>query len=173
MYLYDPRSYEGDKMLLQLSLESLYERLTSAPEHIGVVISDNNKSVTNNETEDFVHDRCAKKQTAIVSEKKNNKKALYEFLNETTSSKYAGEAGNVVPTRISIKMEMNCFAQTGIKGKMLTFIDSAVNTVRPSSIEPERTFSTAGRTQNKVRNRMSTKLLDAIIVLRYYLRNSK
>ena len=56
--------------------------------------------------------------------------------------------------RPSIKMEMNCFVQTGVRGKMLLFIDAAIKTVRPSSIEPERTFSTAGRTQTKVRNRM-------------------
>ena len=32
MYFHDPGSYEGDKMLLQLTQESLYKRLTSTPE---------------------------------------------------------------------------------------------------------------------------------------------
>ena len=75
--------------------------------------------------------------------------------------------------RPSIKMEMNCFVQTGVRGKMLSFIDAAIKTVRPSSIEPERTFSTAGRTQTKVRNRMGPRLLDSIVVLKYHLKNRK
>ena len=56
---------------------------------------------------------------------------------------------------------------------MLWFIDAAIKTVRPSSIEPERTFSTAGRTQTKVRNRMGPRLLDSIVVLRYHSKNRK
>lgn len=95
---------------------------------------------------------------------------MYEFLNEKASP---AEVSQEVSTRITLKMEMNCFKQSGIKGKTLEFLDSAVRTVRPSSIEPERTFSTAGRTQTKIRNRMGPKLLDAIVVLRYYLRSKK
>ena len=56
---------------------------------------------------------------------------------------------------------------------MLSFIDAVIKTVRPSSIEPERTFFTAGRTQTKVHNRMGPRLLDSIVVLRYHLKNLK
>ena len=72
----------------------------------------------------------------------------------------------------SIKMEMNCFVQTGVRGKMLSFIDAAIKTVRPSSIEPERTFSTAGWTQTKVRNRMGPRILDSISSFKIPLKKS-
>ena len=110
-----------------------------------------------------------RRETAVSTSKRNSKTALYEFLNETEGQSFSVEK----ESRPSIKMEMNCFVQTGVRGKMLSFIDAAIKTVRPSSIEPERTFSTAGRTQTKVRNRMGPRLLDSIVVLKYHLKNRK
>ena len=40
MYFHDPGSYEGDKMLLQLTLESLYKRLASTPELLSAAAAD-------------------------------------------------------------------------------------------------------------------------------------
>ncbi|KAL5270755.1 hypothetical protein ACHWQZ_G001435 [Mnemiopsis leidyi] len=173
MYFHDPASYEGDTRLLQLTLESLYERLTSTPELSAGTDADSdrtrNLALTETQTTGRATDKI-QQRTAGESSKRNNKADLYEFLNEKASP---AEVSQEVSTRITLKMEMNCFKQSGIKGKTLEFLDSAVRTVRPSSIEPERTFSTAGRTQTKIRNRMGPKLLDAIVVLRYYLRSKK
>ena len=54
-----------------------------------------------------------RRETAVSTSKRNSKTALYEFLNETAGQSFSVEK----EARPSIKMEMNCFVQTGVRSK--------------------------------------------------------
>lgn len=66
----------------------------------------------------------------------------------------------------SFKSSFLNFRLTGIIDEKLMDLKSAVNSVHPSSILPERLFSLAGNFVRVRRNRIQSDLLDALIILR-------
>lgn len=70
----------------------------------------------------------------------------------------------------TIKKEMNLFEGGGTKGLHLQLAYEYLKTIKPTSVESERAFSSAGYICNKVRARMSDSTLDDICFLRSYFR---
>lgn len=70
-----------------------------------------------------------------------------------------------------IAHELHTFDLTGQRGVYLNLIYNALLTITPSSVEAERSFSTAGRIKTKSRCRMSHLLLDDLMVLNRHFLN--
>lgn len=79
---------------------------------------------------------------------------------------------NTVPTAEAddnkIKQELKAFNDRGIRGPVLTRIYNCLKTVRPTSVGPERTFSTAGKTITKFRGGLADDSSDGLVLLKYY-----
>lgn len=78
------------------------------------------------------------------------------------------ERCNSVNPRNIIQHELNNFDLTGQRGTYLNLIYNSLLTIPPTSVEAERSFSTAGRTKIKTRYRMSHELLDDLMILNRY-----
>lgn len=72
----------------------------------------------------------------------------------------------------SIRREMTLFENGGVRGYHLETANKYLMSIPPTSIEPERAFSAAAYVGNKLRSRLGSETLDALIFLRLYFRNS-
>ena len=70
--------------------------------------------------------------------------------------------------RFSIDFEIEEFADSKKMGENLLRLAKVLLSIKPTSTDVERTFSTCGQVATKQRNRISTDLLNAIIVIKYY-----
>lgn len=73
----------------------------------------------------------------------------------------------------SIRREMSLFENGGVRGYHLETAYKYLMSIPPTSVEPERAFSAAAYVGNKLRSRLGSQTLDALIFLRLYFRNSK
>lgn len=73
----------------------------------------------------------------------------------------------------SIRREMSLFENGGVRGYHLETAYKYLMSIPPTSVEPERAFSAAAYVGNKLRSRLGSQTLDALIFLRFYFRNSK
>lgn len=73
----------------------------------------------------------------------------------------------------SIRREMSLFENGGVRGYHLETAYKYLMSIPPTSVEPERAFSAAAYVGNKLRSRLGSQTLDALIFLRLYFQNSK
>lgn len=73
----------------------------------------------------------------------------------------------------SIRREMSLFENGGVRGYHLETAYKYLLSIPPTSVEPERAFSAAAYVGNKLRSRLGSQTLDALIFLRLYFRNTK
>ncbi|GBP64618.1 hypothetical protein EVAR_46547_1 [Eumeta japonica] len=71
----------------------------------------------------------------------------------------------------SIRREMSLFENGGVRGYYLETAYKYLMSIPPTSVEPERAFS--AYVGNKLRSRLGSQTLDALIFLRLYFQNSK
>ncbi|CAH2084627.1 unnamed protein product [Euphydryas editha] len=71
-------------------------------------------------------------------------------------------------TRATLKKEFQLFEATGKRTESLELLYTALNTIKPTSVENERVFSLSGGIITKIRNRLSDKAVDALIFLKAY-----
>lgn len=88
---------------------------------------------------------------------------------ETPDPEVQNESGLVN----SIRREMSLFENGGVRGYHLELAYKYLLSIPPTSVEPERAFSAAAYVGNKLRSRLGSQTLDALIFLRLYFRNSK
>lgn len=72
----------------------------------------------------------------------------------------------------SIRHEMSLLENGGVRGHHLKTANKYLMSIPPTSIEPERAFSAAAYVGNKLRSRLRSETLDALIFLRLYFRIS-
>lgn len=68
----------------------------------------------------------------------------------------------------SLGKEFSFFEVTGEKSNMLRLLFQALQTIKPTSTQNERTFFIAGRICTKIRSRLSDENLDIIVFLKYF-----
>lgn len=71
----------------------------------------------------------------------------------------------------TITQEIHLYANGGSRGRNLQQAFEFLSTIQPTSVEPERCFSSAGFLCNKIRSRLGDGTLDALIFLRYFFKN--
>lgn len=71
-----------------------------------------------------------------------------------------------------LELELCVFKKTGSKSPNLSFIYNSLLSIKPSSVECERTFSSSGYLNNALRNKMLPKTLDTLVFLRYHFQNN-
>ena len=77
-----------------------------------------------------------------------------------------------IPALTSIKKEMNFYeSYPKSKPERLDKMNKALLTIKPTSVEPEHAFSIMGYFHTKLRNRLSDKVLDALVFLRQYYKD--
>lgn len=69
--------------------------------------------------------------------------------------------------------ELETFENTGAFGKNLKFLYQTLKSVKPTSVDSERAFSTASKFCTKLRNRLSDDLLNDLLVVKDYLLHNK
>lgn len=67
-----------------------------------------------------------------------------------------------------LKSEFKLFEATGKRGSNLEHLYNAVLTIKPTSVESERSFSVAGNFATKIRNKLSNETLNALCVLKSF-----
>lgn len=72
-----------------------------------------------------------------------------------------------------IKQEMNLYENSSSRGCILEKTYKKLLTIPPTSIEPERAFSTSSYLCNKMRSMLSDETLEALLFLRFYFRGLK
>lgn len=93
--------------------------------------------------------------------------------NASTSTPLNAEAqkDDCVPEMIICEMALH--ENGGDRGKFLTRAYNYLLTIKPTSVESERAFSTAGYFCNKLRSRLNDSTLDALMMLRSYFLSQK
>lgn len=100
-----------------------------------------------------------------------------EELNKELSQAAVPEAGSTTCSSddllTTVRVEMALFENGGMRqrGQYLTLAYEHLKTIPPTSVEPERIFSSAGIVCNRLRSSLSDKTLDALIFLRSYFLN--
>lgn len=97
------------------------------------------------------------------------KESLYTFTNEQCNN--AMDKSITKSPEDVLKRELRLFDQTGQRGIYLTLIYKALLTITATSVESERSFSTAGRMKNKIRSKMGDDLLNNLTILNRYFKN--
>lgn len=72
-----------------------------------------------------------------------------------------------------LRIEIELFLNKSPRGKHLEYIYQSLLTVRPTSVESERIFSSAGYICNKLRTKLNDETLDTISFLRSYFQTIK
>ncbi|GBP84473.1 hypothetical protein EVAR_67479_1 [Eumeta japonica] len=73
----------------------------------------------------------------------------------------------------SIRREMSLFENGGVRGYHLETAYKYLISIPPTNVEAERAFSAAAYVGNKLRSKLGSQTLDALIFLRLYFGNSK
>ena len=73
----------------------------------------------------------------------------------------------------SISKEINLFEITGQITPLLKRLQNALLTIRPTSTQNERNFSTASNIVSKKRTRLSDHSIDTLCFLKFYFQNKK
>lgn len=104
----------------------------------------------------------------------DNFDVLEESFEQTLNAaiKKANVVSNSNATCSSIKKELKLFEACGKKTQNIENLYKALLTIRPTSVESERVFSTAGVLVNKIRNRLSDESINALIVLKTYFQQN-
>ena len=72
-----------------------------------------------------------------------------------------------------VRSELQLFRATGQRGKYLELLKAALRRIKPSTVDVERIFSSAGFLVSRLRTRLSDLLIDRIIFTRYYLQKKR
>ena len=67
-----------------------------------------------------------------------------------------------------IEQEFNIYEKTYQKSENLKKLEKALLTIKPSSVESERIFSSVGRIVTKFRTRLSDENLNSLVILRQF-----
>ncbi len=68
----------------------------------------------------------------------------------------------------TIDEEISIYEKTNIKGVKFKIIQIWLSTIQPTSTESERVFSVASSIKTKIRNRLSDKIINALVFLKYW-----
>lgn len=106
----------------------------------------------------------------IHSMKDRLNRAIKDNINFNIRDKKAQDPKDVTT---SVKKEITLFDAQGTRGVYLQQAYDLLLTVKPTSVEAERAFSSAGVILNKLRTRLNDKSLDALCFLRGHFKNLK
>ena len=67
-----------------------------------------------------------------------------------------------------MKKDFNFYEKTTSMSKRLQSLNEALKSVKPTSVESERVFSTSGKFVAPLRNRLSDTSINALVFLKYY-----
>jgi hypothetical protein len=101
-----------------------------------------------------------------IEPEKEAPSTLEEELNEIINGVY--DEPQVCHEYNSLKTEFNAFAKTGCRTGNLQKLYDALLTIKPTSTDVERVFSTTNWFCSKIRSRLSDKSLSALVFLKLY-----
>jgi hypothetical protein len=93
------------------------------------------------------------------------KKKIMSTVNQQSSPASLQEA--LCPN--AIRFEMALYDGGGTRGRFLEMAHKMLVSIKPTSVECERTFSTAGYLCSRYRSRMNDETINSLVVLRHYL----
>ena len=79
----------------------------------------------------------------------------------------------VLNSSMVVRSELQLFNSTGQRGKYLEMAYQALLTIKPSTVDGERIFSSAGFLTSRLRTRLSDNLVDRIIFTKVYLQQKR
>lgn len=103
---------------------------------------------------------------------KRERESLMDEFYHSASQKKMKLVNNFPPLDIKLNDEIYVHKTSGFKGPLLEKVFSIVSTIRPTSVDCERTFSIAGLFCNKLRSRMTDITLDNLVLLKSYFNNN-
>lgn len=98
------------------------------------------------------------------------RKRVQNLINKATTEKLAEKTSVEAQT---LKKEFRIFEATAQKTQNIKRLEKCVFSIRPSSTEPERTFSIAEKFVTKIRNKLSDIAIDALIFLKFWFTRNK
>ena len=79
----------------------------------------------------------------------------------------------VLNSSIVVRSELQLFNSKGQRGKYLEMVYKSLLTIKPSTVDAERIFSSAGFLVSRLRTRESDNLVDRIIFTEVYLQQKR
>jgi phage gp37-like protein len=142
-----------DRRATIIFMAALHDRLMAPPiEEIDTPPTDDGRMTTETEsTELTLEERFAARMTQSTTQQRHHP------IESTTNS-----------TSKILKKELNLFSETQHRPNMLAALYDCMLTVKPTSVESERAFSTATLFVTKIRSRMGDETLSNLAMLRAY-----
>ena len=78
----------------------------------------------------------------------------------------------LAPAKLNFVNEFKYFESTGTRGPTLELLYKALLSIKPTSVESERAFSSAGIFTTKIRARLASNTIDALCFIRDYFKNA-
>ncbi len=103
------------------------------------------------------------------NEDKKNEETFFEKLKNINSVK----SSNSAQRDDCIENEFLIYENSGVMGGKLLLVLNWFKTIKPTSVESERVFSTSSNIKTKVRNLLSDESLNKLIFLKYWFINNK
>jgi hypothetical protein len=127
-----------------------------------------NKNASNNSTSEVEIEKVVNDDLFIQG--RTMKEKLYNTLKETLQSRRDDNYNDISTKEIqkAVKKEMELFEKGSHRGKYLKLAYAYLITVKPTSIESERAFSTAGWFCSKIRSNLGEQTLHSLCFLRAY-----
>ena len=104
-----------------------------------------------------------KKETVV----KDMKTELQHFIESSLAT------SDVVPVAKSFDGDFKLYDSQKQRTKKMTLLFNAVLTIKPTSVEAERTFSTSGNFATKIRSRLGDDTLSALVMLKRHFQQQK
>lgn len=156
-FLHNPELSQQDTDFIAISKSNLkkfgektFERLFNSSEEFDEPISENDVSVESNQVED------------------EENLFLKEYLSAMDNFK---SKLNPTPKNKNIISELKCFEITGTRSENIEKFYKSMLTMKATSVESERAFSSAGLFITKLRSSLSDKTVDALCFLKDYFKN--
>jgi hypothetical protein len=93
--------------------------------------------------------------------------------NSTSSAVHKSSSHAQSAMEKQLRKEVDFYKETNNKGELLVCLENWLLTIKPTSIEPERSFSNAGIICIKIRSRLSDKTLDTLCFLRFFYQQQR
>lgn len=131
---------------------------------------------------DLIDDCLVKKENEVNSFKLNSEKNMtfkeqlinrIIYKNTNINNKNDNEISDEKKISNAIAQEVETFLSFGTLGNLLKKIHEILSSIKPTSVESERAFSSAGLFVTKIRSRLGDDSIDSLCFLKSYLMNLK
>lgn len=163
--------HKGNQIYTALEVDSLlnFERISKAT--IVSMVSQLSKNLDHNESLDLETgiETTEEEYEIQLTMQEKLAKAIDKEINATINSK----SQSLKDVTSIVRKELAIFDVEGKRGAHLEACLRSLNSIPPTSVEPERVFSGCGKTVTKIRSSLNDETIDILTLLRSHFKQNK